>query len=249
MKNKRIKAIYLVIFIASVFFAAFVLAEFRKDYLAVALAGIVMLIAAYFLVDKIERDIFERYDLEKRSFDDKMDEVTGEIRKGNNRIDLLSEAILQASMQGLTEPKQKFNEFVDELTIAEQTLESQENLIKQKKSNTEYAKEYEKLIKTQRETVALIKTGFKTLIQFSKENARQVALNTNQNSEQLLNDLTLIIQQLSSDLPSIVSQGLENVDNKIDSMSEAYVENISLLSQRLEKIEGLMNEISQSLKA
>jgi hypothetical protein len=249
MKNKRIKVLYIVFFIASVFFAAFVLAEFRKDYLAVALAAIVMLIAAYFLVDKIERDIFQRYELDKRSFDDKMDEVTGEIRRGNDKIDFLSEAIMQASMQGLTEPKQKFNQFVEELTTAEQTLQQQEDLITKHKDKQDSDKELEKILKTQRETITLIKTGFKTLIQFSKENSRQVALNTNQNSEQLLKDLTLVIQQLTVDLPKIVNESLEDVENKIESMSEAYVENISLVSLRLEKIEELMNEISESLKA
>lgn len=249
MKNKRIKALYMVFFIASVFFAAFVLAEFRKDYLAVALAAVVMLIAAYFLVDKIERDIFERYDLEKRSFDDKMNEVTGEIRRSNDRYDKLSEAIMQASMQGLTDPKQKLSEFVEGLTSADQTLKQQQDRINQSKGNLESTKELEKILKKQRETITLIQTGFKTLIQFSKENSRQIALNTNQNSEQLLRDLTLVIQQLSADLPEIVNDSLNHIENKIESMSEAYVENISLVSQRLEKIEELMEEISKSLRA
>jgi hypothetical protein len=248
MKNKRIKALYIVFFIASVFFAAFVLAEFRKDYLAVALAAIVMLIATYLLVDKIEHDIFERYDLDKRSFDDKLEGVMGEIRRSNDKLDRLSEVIMQASMQGLNEPKQKFNEFVDELTTAEQALQHQENIIKQQKGKQDNIKELEKIIKTQRETITLIKTGFRTIIQYNKENSRQIALNTNQNAEQLLKELTLVIQQLTDDLPKIINEGLEDVENKIESMSEAYVENISVVSLRLEKIEELMNEISESIK-
>ena len=95
MRNKRTKALYILFFIAAVFFAAFVLAEFRGDYIAIALAGIVMLIAAYLLVDKIERDIYERYEIDKKDINDKLDENSQEIIINGNKIDRLQEAILK----------------------------------------------------------------------------------------------------------------------------------------------------------
>lgn len=248
MKNKRIKVLYIIFFIAAIFFAAFVLAEFRRDYLAVGLAAVVMLIAAYFLVDKVERDIYDRYNLDKKEMDEKLGETTGEIRRGFDKIDKLSEAILEASLQGLTDPKEKLSELVDDLTQAEQSIQSQQETIQQKKDKQLETNEIELILKTQRETMDLIKAGFKTLIQYSKENARQVALNTNQNTEQLLKELTLTMQQLTDQLPNIVQDHLQDVESKYESISEAYLENISLVSQKLDKIKELSNQISDKLQ-
>lgn len=247
MKNKRIKVVYILFFIAAVFFAAFVLVEFRKDYLAVALAAIVMLIAAYFLVDKIERDIYERYDIDRQEIDEKIDEATGEIRKGNSKIDQLSEAILQASMKGLSDPKQKLSELVENLSVAEQSMKYQQDMVNKQKDKLEDAKDLSMLLSIQQETIGLIKAGFKTLIQYSKENARQVALNTNQNSEQILKELSTSIQQLMSDIPQIMEENITTVQTKVDSLSDAYLENISLVSQKLDMIEELTTKITESL--
>jgi hypothetical protein len=248
MKNKRVKVLYIIFFIAAVFFAAFVLVEFRKDYLAVALSAIVMLIAAYFLVDKIERDIYERYDLNKLDIDEKLDEATGEIRRGNEKINRLSEALLHASLQGLSDPKQKLNQFVEDLSSAEHLIEVQKDVMHQQKDKLEETEEFELILRSQQETIALIKAGFKTLIQYSKENARQVALNTNQNSEQLLKELSMTMKQLTDELPRIVGDNLESVQNRFDSLSEAYIENISLVNQRLEILETLLQKITETLQ-
>jgi hypothetical protein len=248
MKNKRVKVLYIIFFIAAVFFATFVLVEFRKDYLAVALSAIVMLIAAYFLVDKIERDIYERYDLNKLDIDEKLDEATGEIRKGNEKINRLSEALLHASLQGLSDPKQKLNQFVEDLSSAEHLIEVQKDVMHKQKDKLEETEEFELILRSQQEMIALIKAGFKTLIQYSKENARQVALNTNQNSEQLLNELSMTMKQLTDELPRIVRDNLESVQNRFDSLSEAYIENISLVNQRLEILETLLQKITETLQ-
>lgn len=248
MKNRRLKVIYIIIFIAAVFFAAFVLVEFRKDYLAVALAAIVMLIAAYFLVDKIERDIYERYDLDRKGIDEKINEATGEMRKGYDKIDQLSEAILQASLKGLTDPKQKLSEFVDELSAAEQAIMNEQQKMNHQTEEFINKNEIESMLTFQQETISLIKTGFKTLIQYSKENARQVALNTNQNTEQLLIELNSLIQQLKKDIPKEVEESMKATQNQFETLSDAYLENITLVSQRLDKIEDLTQQLNSKIK-
>ncbi|MDD5934397.1 MAG: hypothetical protein PUC65_02345, partial [Clostridiales bacterium] len=201
MRNKRTKALYILFFIAAVFFAAFVLAEFRGDYIAIALAGIVMLIAAYLLVDKIERDIYERYEIDKKDINDKLDENSQEIIINGNKIDRLQEAILNASLHGLTDPQQKITELSNNLAEVEQALLQRQNELLNHKIPSDYSKQLENILQAQRENVVLLKTGFKALIQFSKENARQVALNTNENTEKVLNELSDTVHRLSEELP------------------------------------------------
>lgn len=239
MKNKRTKVLYIIFFIAAVFFAAFVLAEFRSDYIAIALAGIVMLIAAYFLVDKIERDIYERYEDDKRFINEKLDDTAQQIARSGNKIDQLQEAILNASLQGLTKPQDKLAELSKSLNDVEQSLTQQEtNLVEPNMKN---------ILRTQQETIALIKMGFKTIIQYSKENARQVALNTNQNTEQILTELSASIEKLTEEIPVMIDKSISEVKDQYDSFSDSYLENTSLISQRLEEIQKLSDEISAKL--
>lgn len=248
MKHKRIKVLYIIFFIAAVFFAAFVLAEYRKDYLAVGLAGVLMLIAAYFLVDKIEQDIYDKFDLNRLDLDDMLDRATGEIREGYSKIDQLSEAIMKASLQGISDPNQKISQFVDELSATEQSLKEYETRIRESGDGQNQKKELELIIQNQKETISLIKTGFKALIQYSKENARQVALNNNQNTEQTLTEISGLIKQLSMDLPMISEGELGDVEKQNDSISQTYSNNFSLVNQKLDRIEELTKEISKSIK-
>lgn len=247
MRNKRTKALYILFFIAAVFFAAFVLAEFRGDYIAIALAGIVMLIAAYLLVDKIERDIYERYEIDKKDINDKLDENSQEIIINGNKIDRLQEAILNASLHGLTDPQQKITELSNNLAEVEQALLQRQNELLNHKIPSDYSKQLENILQAQRENVVLLKTGFKALIQFSKENARQVALNTNENTEKVLNELSDTVHRLSEELPKSMLDNVTNVRNDFDSITKSYLENTSLISQRLEDIQKLTEKVNSLL--
>ncbi|MDD5934753.1 MAG: hypothetical protein PUC65_04175, partial [Clostridiales bacterium] len=91
------------------------------------------------------------------------------------------------------------------------------------------------------------KTGFKALIQFSKENARQVALNTNENTEKVLNELSDTVHRLSEELPKLMLDNVTNVQNDFDSLTESYLENTSLISQRLEDIQKLTEKVNSLL--
>lgn len=101
MKEKRnSKIIPTLCFIASIYFAAFVLIEFHADYLAVGGAGIVMLIAAYFLMNKIESDIYNKHLLEKEEDDLRLQEVLKKIDETSNRIETVQKAIYVVTKKG-----------------------------------------------------------------------------------------------------------------------------------------------------
>ena len=247
MRKKRTKVLYILFFIAAVFFAAFVLAEFRKDYLAIGLAGIVMLIAAYFLVDKIERDIYKRYEIDKKDITDRLDETSQEIIIYGNKIDRLQEAIMNASLQGLTNPQQMIMELQDSLTKIEQVLSQRQKELMDHKISSEYGKQLESILQAQRENIVLLRTGFKALIQFSKENARQVALNTNENTEKVLTELSVSIYKLLEELPGTIESSFITMHNEYDSLAKDYLENTSSVSQRLKDIEKLTENVTTLL--
>lgn len=226
MKGKKTKALYIIFFVAAVFFAAFVLAEFRKDYLSIALAGIVMLIAAYFLVDKIERDVYEKYELDKQDINQKFEETSETIQRGYDRIEQLQQAIVNASMQGLSDPQESFTKLLSQLEEVEQILTSKKGDGTGKSEDDQL----QKLCDGQQEMIALLKKGFKAIIQFSKENARQVALNTNENTEKLLSQIEKDLTELKEELPKLVQQSNGEV------------------SERLEELEKLTDEVHRIIE-
>ncbi len=247
MINKRAKVLYILFFIAAVFFAAFVLVEFRKDYLAIGLAGIVMLIAAYLLVDKIERDIYARYEVDKKDIKDILGETSQEIIINGYKIDRLYEAIMNASLQGLTDPNQKIMELQDSLTKTEQILSQRQKELVDNEIFCEYGKQIESILQIQNENIILLKTGFKALIQFSKENARQIALNTNENTEKILTELSESIHKILEDLPGLVENNLTTTQDKNDNLTESYLENTALVNQRLKDIEKILSKVKDLL--
>ena len=109
-EKKHSKIVPTLCFIASVFFAAFILIEFHSDYLAVGGVGIVMLIAAYFLMSRIEYDIFKRQELEKQDNDIKFEEVYRKIDESSKRIETIQKAIYIVTKKGAENIEQKLSD-------------------------------------------------------------------------------------------------------------------------------------------
>lgn len=109
-EKKHSKIVPTLCFIASVFFAAFILIEFHSDYLAVGGVGIVMLIAAYFLMSRIEYDIFKRQELEKQDNDIKFEEVYRKIDESSKRIETIQKAIYVVTKKGAENIEQKLSD-------------------------------------------------------------------------------------------------------------------------------------------
>lgn len=108
--KKNSKIIPILFFIASVFFAAFILVEFHNDYLAVGGVGIVMLIAAYFLMSRIEFDIYKKQEFEKQVNDMRFQEVYKRIDETSNRIETMQKAIYVVTKKGTENIEQKLND-------------------------------------------------------------------------------------------------------------------------------------------
>lgn len=109
-EKKKSKILPVLCFIASVFFAAFILVEFHNDYLAVGGVGIVMLIAAYFLMSRIEYDIFKKQEIEKLENDIRFQEVYNRIDETSNRMETLQKAIYVATKKGAENIEQKLDD-------------------------------------------------------------------------------------------------------------------------------------------
>lgn len=95
MKKKSI-IIPTLCFIGALFFAAFVLIEFHKDYLAVAGAGAVLLIATYFLVDKFEVNLLNTYESDKHNILKRVDDTTSNLEDKLNKVETIQKAIYVA---------------------------------------------------------------------------------------------------------------------------------------------------------
>lgn len=108
--KKNSKIVPTLFFIASVFFAAFILIEFHNDYLAVGGVGIVMLIAAYFLMSRIEFDIYKKQEFEKQENDMRFQEVYKKIDETSNRIETMQKAIYVVTKKGTENIEQKLND-------------------------------------------------------------------------------------------------------------------------------------------
>ncbi len=118
-KKRKSKMINILGFLASVFFAIFVLMEFRQDYWAVAGAGIVMLIQAYFLVNKIEEEIYEKHVRDMEDMDEKLQQVNDKIDEKCEKIDQMQKAVYVATKKGTEVLETKVDDIANRLQKAE----------------------------------------------------------------------------------------------------------------------------------
>lgn len=227
MKNRKSKVIYIIFFVAAAFFAAFILIEFHKDYLAVALAAVLMLIAAYFLVDKIEHDIYQKYQLDQCDFDDKFEQAMFEMKRNYTKIERLERAIYKASEEGDEEEA----ESVSMLDILARLEALEKNIQKEQEENTK-----------------LLRHGIKALVQYSRENARQVALNTNENTQSTLKEINYAVSMLEGTLPNLLKNNQSELEEQIITLNNNYHNEIEDMRKKMEQINYLLQGIVESKK-
>jgi hypothetical protein len=227
LKNRKSKVIYIIFFVAAAFFAAFILIEFHKDYLAVALAAVLMLIAAYFLVEKIEHDIYQKYQLDQCDFDDKFEQAMFEMKRNYTKIEKLERAIYKASGKGNEEE----TENVSMLDILARLEDLEKNIQKEQEENTN-----------------LLRHGIKALVQYSRENARQVALNTNENTQSTLKEINNVISMLEGALPNLIKNNQTELEEQIVTLNNNYHNEIEDMTKKLEQINILLQDIVESDK-
>lgn len=222
MKNRKSKVIYIIFFVAAAFFAAFILIEFHKDYLAVGLSAALMLIAAYFLVDKIEHDIYQKYQLDQCDFDDKFEQAMFEVKRNYTKIERLERAIYKAAQEEDGEEVDSVS-MLDVLTRLE-TLE-------------------QKIQKDQEDNTKLLRHGIKALVQYSRENARQVALNTNENTQSTLKEINYAVSMLEEALPNLLTNNHSGLEDQIVTLNNNYQNEMEDILKNLEGINALLQKI------
>jgi len=227
LKSKKSKVIYIIFFVAAAFFAAFILIEFHKDYLAVALAAVLMLIAAYFLVDKIEHDIYQKYQLDQCDFDDKFEQAMFEMKRNYTKIERLERAIYKAAGEESEEEVQS----VSMLDILARLESFEKNIQKEQEENTK-----------------LLRHGIKALVQYSRENARQVALNTNENTQSTLKEINNVVSMLEGALPNLLKNNQLGLEEQIVTLNNEYHNEIKDMTNKLDQINNLLQGIVESDK-
>lgn len=227
MKNRKSKVIYIIFFVAAAFFAAFILIEFHKDYLAVGLAAVLMLIAAYFLVDKIEHDICQKYQLDQCDLDDKFEQAMFEMKRNYTKLERLERAIYKASQEEDTGVPD--SDSVSILDILNR-LESMEKKIQEE----------------QEENTKLLRHGIKALIQYSRENARQVALNTNENTQSTLKEINNVVSMLEDALPNISTNHQSGYESQIVTLNNNYQNKIDDITKKIDDMNDLLRRIVEN---
>lgn len=128
MKGKRRSTIVvpMLSFVAAVFFATFIIIQFREDYSAVAGVGIVILIAAYFLIEKIEDNIHKKYEIDKDEIFLKFEEQSNFFNERCDRIEKIQKAIYLSSVSEKEFLDNKFSELKISLEKIEEGIADQE---------------------------------------------------------------------------------------------------------------------------
>lgn len=227
LKSRKSKVIYIIFFVAAAFFAAFILIEFHKDYLAVALAAVLMLIAAYFLVDKIEHDIYRKYQLDQCDLDDKFEQAMFEMKRNYTKLERLERAIYKAAKEGDEEEA----ESVSMLDILARLETLEKNIQIEQEENTK-----------------LLRHGIRALVQYSRENARQVALNTNENTQSTLKEINHVVSMLEGALPNLLKNNQSELEEQIVTLNNNYHNEIEGITKKLEQINHLLQGIVESDK-
>ena len=137
-KNPKLK-VPILCFIGAIFFSAFVLIEFHKDYIAVAGAGIVLLITAYFLVDKIENDLLKKYEKDHQNMLDKIDDTKRLLNDKSNEAQVIGKAVYVATNRGAKSIENELTQIANRLNRIEKriTINEANNSLRQDKKSME----------------------------------------------------------------------------------------------------------------
>lgn len=184
-----------------------------------------MLIAAYLLVDKIEHDIYQKYQLDQCDLDDKFEQAMLEMKRNYTKLEKLERAIYKAAQ----EENQEEADSISILGILTRLEELEKGMQKAQVENTK-----------------LLRHGIKALIQFSKENARQVALNTNENTQSILKEISYIVSMLEEALPNLLTNNQSGLEEQIVTLNNNYQNEVDDITRKLEQINKLLQSIAES---
>lgn len=194
MKNKNmLKIFYRLFFLASLFFSVFVLLQLGDNFVAVGIAGIVVLIAGYLFFSQSEKEKQEERERERMELDRKLDEL------------------LNAQRAIYTITKRSTAKLEKELAAGGGNAQMQDLLEKAISIQERALSENRKLAEIQ-------VNALKTVAKYNKENTRQLALNINQNTDRLAQKLQSTTAELQHDIQE-TTEAIEEAEGFYQSMS------------------------------
>lgn len=191
MKNRSgIKVFYKLFFLAAIFFSVFVLLQMGEDFVAVGIAGVVILVAGYLQFSQNEKYRQEEKNQQQMELDRKLDELLNAQR-----------AIYTITKRGNAK-REGFASGNENLSVKE-VLEQITSL-------------QERMLDENRKLAEIQVNALKAVAKYNKENARQIVLNINKNADrisELLRDGTLQLQQEIKETTEAIEEAEEFYQN------------------------------------
>lgn len=184
------------LFAASCFIAAFVLVEFHEVYIAVAIAGVLLMISAYLLLTVVLANKIREWS--------KSEEEDSPSNREN-------------------EPTEQFREQV--VTCLESIDRTQRAMFAMVKRSLEQHETdcttLEGAIWGAAEKLSAEQTaGIKTLVKYNKENTRQLAVSERQSMSEMKNDISDSISKYAEELKDAISEGIEKISGRAVTLAE-----------------------------
>lgn len=186
MKKKKILTeVFVLFFIAAVFMAVYVLTEMGNDWLAVLGGAAVLLIASYLLID---------YRMECQPEGKGAESEQDALGKRLDELEEVQKAIYTVIKRGNSENAELMQKIDEHMATMTQVLEklSEASFTGETAANATC----QELLQTERKVLDAVKglrqdyqTGVKNLIKYEKENAKQIAETTHNNTEMTIMEL------------------------------------------------------------
>lgn len=178
------------LFTASCFIAAFILIEFHNVYIAVAIAGVLLMISAYLLLSVMLSKKVEEWSKPEQEEEESPSNKEAEFRE---QIKTCLESIDRTQRAMFAMTKRSLEQYETDISAIESSLE---------KLAAEQA------------------SGIKTLVKYNKENARQLAINERDSLSDLKKGIQDSLGKHAAELEAAVRESIADLSNKITVSSQ-----------------------------
>ena len=196
-KKKLLTEVFILFFVAAVFMAVYVMIEMGNDLLAVLGGAAILLIAAYLLVDYLLESKSENGEKPAEDQDEVQKAIYSVLKRGNSENAELIRG-LDARIAELTQAMNRLAEAGEEQNAVQKEILKANN----------------RVIDAVKDMRQDYQTGVKNLIKFEKENARQIAETTHNNTEMTIVELgaqfSKVLQSLQDQKEQLAFIGLSS---------------------------------------
>ncbi len=171
MKKKGLsKTFFLLFFLAAVYFVLYILLTYHESYFAVGACGVILLTAGYLFISELEK---ERREKEEEEY-----ERAEKLQNFLKETIQIQKALYTAVRKGNEAIRQQLKEVCDDMPSGLAAEEEQKLL-------QNIAAAQERAVGENKRLAELQVNALKAVAKYNKENARQLALNANENAERI----------------------------------------------------------------